>query len=190
MAVLPNLLSVIRLLLVPVLLALARNGYSRPFLYCLVVSLLTDGADGFLARRFNATSKLGAKLDSWADFTTYLALPFCGWWLRPDVLRAEAPFLVTPIFFYLAAVGFGFLKYRRLTSYHTWISKTVAILAGAVVLTFFLGGPGWPFRVLAPLAVLSLLEEIAITALLAQWHANVPSLWHARQIKSRGGDRK
>jgi len=190
MAALPNLLSFIRLLLIPLLLALAWNGYSRPFLYCLIASLLTDGTDGFLARRFNAASKLGAKLDSWADFATYLALPFCGWWLRPDVLRAEAPFLVTAILFYLAAVVFGFLKYHRLTSYHTWSSKVLAILASIVVLSFFLGGPGWPFRVLAPLAVLSLLEEIAITALLPQWHANVSSLWHARRIESRAGDRK
>jgi hypothetical protein len=111
----------------------------------------------------------------------------------PEVLRAEAPFLITAILFYLAAVVFGFLKYHRLTSYHTWSSKALAILASIVVLSFFLGGPGWPFRVLAPLAVLSLLEEIAITALLSQWHANVLSLWHAWQIKSiksRGDDRK
>ncbi|MEK7707386.1 MAG: CDP-alcohol phosphatidyltransferase family protein, partial [Verrucomicrobiota bacterium] len=152
-------------------------------------SLFTDGVDGFLARRYNAATKLGPTLDSWADFATYLALPFCGWWLRPDVLRAEAPFLITTVFFYLAAIVFGFLKYRRLTSYHTWSSKALAILVVAVVLTFFLGGPGWPFRVLAPLAVLSLLEEIAITALLPKWYANVPSLWHARQIKFRSDGR-
>jgi phosphatidylglycerophosphate synthase len=189
MAALPNLLSCFRLVLVPLLLTLAWSGCSRPFVGCLVVSLLTDGVDGFLARRFNAASRLGAKLDSWADFATFLALPFCGWWLRPDVLRAEAPFLITPICFYLAAVAFGLLKYRRLTSYHTWSSKALALLSGVVVLVFFLGGPGWPFRVLAPLAVLSLLEEIAITALLPVWQANIPSLWHARQINSRAGDR-
>lgn len=85
---------------------------------------------------------------------------------------------------------FGFLKYHRLTSHHTWSSKALAILVVAVVLTFFLGGPGWPFRALDPLAALSLLEEIAITALLSQRHANVPSLWHARQIKFRIGGEK
>ena len=183
MGALPNLLSCFRLLLVPVLLALAWSGCSKLFVVALILSLLTDAVDGFFARRFNAASRLGAKLDSWADLATYLALPFCGWWLRPDVLRAEAPYLITPIAFYLAAVGFGFWKYRRLTSYHTWSSKALAIVAAIVMLAFFLGGPGWPFRVLAPLAVLSLLEEITITALLPEWRANVPSLLHARRMK-------
>jgi len=184
MGALPNLLSCFRLLLVPVLLALAWSGCSKLFVACIILSLLTDAVDGFFARRFNASTRLGAKLDSWADFATYLALPFCGWWLRPDVVRAEAPFLIAPIFFYVTAVGFGFLKYRRLTSYHTWSSKALAILAGVVVLTFFLGGPGWPFRVFAPLAVLSLMEEIVITSLLPGRCANVPSLWHARRMKA------
>lgn len=188
MGALPNLLSCFRLLLVSVLLVLAWNGRAKLFVVCLVLSLLTDAVDGFFARRFKATSKLGAKLDSWADLGTYLALPFCGWWLRPDVLRAEAPYLIAPIALYLAAVGFGFLKYHRLTSYHTWSSKALAIVAAIVVLIFFLGGPGWPFRVLAPLAVLSLLEEMAITALLPKWRANVPSLWHVRRIKNKRPD--
>jgi len=185
MAALPNLLSCFRLLLVPTLLVLAWSGCSQFFVGCLMASLLTDCVDGFLARRFNAASELGAKLDSWADFATYLVLPVCGWWLRPDVLRTEALSLLIVICFYLAAVGFGFLKYRRLTSYHTWSSRAVAVLASIVVLTFFLGGPGWVFRVLAPVAVLSLAEEMAITALLPVWRANVPSLWHAQRIKSR-----
>jgi len=188
MGALPNLLSCFRLLLVPILMALAWSGCSRLFVSGLILSLLTDAVDGLLARRFNATSQLGAKLDSWADLTTYLALPLCGWWLRPDVLQEEAPYLITPLAFYLAAVIFGFLKYRRLTSYHTWASKVLAVVAAIVVLVFFFGGPGWPFRVLAPVAVFSLLEEIAITALLPEWRANVPSLRHARQIKKKRPD--
>ena len=86
---LPNLLSVVRLLLVPVLLSLAWHGHPRFFLCGLIASLASDAADGFLARRFNQTSELDAKLDSWADFITYLAPPVCGWWLRPEVVREE-----------------------------------------------------------------------------------------------------
>jgi phosphatidylglycerophosphate synthase len=184
MGALPNLLSLLRLILVPALLALAWCGLSRTFAGCLIASLVSDGVDGYVARRFNATSRLGAKLDSWADFTTYLTLPLCGWWLRPEALRAEAPFLAVLVCGYLAAVGFGFWKYRRLTSYHTRASRAAAVLAAVVVVWFFLGGPGWAVRVLTPVAVLSLLEEIAITAVLPEWRANVPSLWHARRTKA------
>src|SRR6266850_1706287 len=120
MATLPNLLSCVRLLLVPVLLGLAWAGYSKTGLFLLLFSLVTDAVDGFLARKLNQRTDLGAKLDSWADFATSLSLPLAGWWLRPDVVRQESVFLATGIFFYLAAIAFGFLKYRRLTSYHTW----------------------------------------------------------------------
>jgi len=177
---LPNVLSALRFGLVPLLLALAWNGCARFFLGCLVLSLLTDIADGLLARRFNACSELGAKLDSWADFLTYAVLPFCGWWLRPDVLRAEAGWIALAIFFYLAAIIIGLLKFKRLISYHTWGVKLSAIVFGAAVVVFFAGGPGWVFRVAAPVAVLAELEEIAITFMLPEWRTNVRSFREAR----------
>ena len=183
MALVPNFLSSFRMGLVPVLLLLAWEGLGKWFLLFLVVSLITDIADGFIARRFNATSELGAKLDSWADFATYLALPFCAWWLRPDAIRAEAMSIGMIVVFYVTPIVIGFLKYRKLTSYHTWLAKVCAVAAGAVFLVFFAGGPNWPWRVFAPLVVISGLEEIFITALLSEWRANVPTAWHALQIK-------
>ena len=183
MAALPNVLSSIRLLFVPLLLVLAWGGFANTFFTCLIVTLLTDTLDGFLARKFNATSDLGAKLDSTADFATYLALPFCAWWLRPEVIRAEAIWLGLALFFYIAAAAAGFVKYRKIPSYHTWLSKFLSVVAAVVGLVFFGGGPGWPLRVLAPLVVVSSLEEIAITVLLPAWRANVPSLWHALRLR-------
>ncbi len=183
MANLPNLLSCTRLALVPVLLTLAWNGSGKPFLYCFTLSLLTDLADGLLARRLNLATDLGAKLDSWADFMTYLALPFCGWWLRPEVISQEGVWLTAGIGCYIAATIVGFLRFRRLTSYHTWGAKTAAVLIGAVVFVFFADGPGWMFRIVMPIVVLTNLEEIAITFTLPRPTANVPSLWHALKIR-------
>jgi CDP-diacylglycerol--glycerol-3-phosphate 3-phosphatidyltransferase len=180
----PNALSCIRLSFVPVLLVLAWNGHHKAFLICLMVSIFTDAADGWLARRLNQTTELGAKLDSWSDFATWLCLPFCAWWLRPEVIRQEATFLALAIFFYIAAIVFGFLKYGRLTSYHTWASKGLAILVAAAALVFFANGAAWPLRVIVPMVVLSQIEEMCITALLPEWRTNVPSIWHAWKFKT------
>ncbi len=185
MGMLPNLLSCGRLLLVPVLLALAWSGKSGWFLACLILSILTDVADGNLARRWKITSELGARLDSLADFSTNLSLPFCAWWLRPDVVRHELAFLAVGLFFFLAPIAFGFLKYRRLTSYHTWGDKLVFVATSIAVPVIFAGGPGWLLRVVVPLVVISQIDEMAITALLPEWRANVPSFWHARRMKSK-----
>jgi len=45
----------------------------------------------------------------------------------------------------------GFLKFSRLTNYHTGEQKTAAVLVGAAVLLFFADGPGWVFRMSCPL---------------------------------------
>ena len=89
----PNVVSCVRFLLLPGLLGLAWLGRDRLFLLVLTLSLLTDLLDGQLARWLNQRTELGAKLDSWADLATWLALPLCGWWLRSEALRQEALWL-------------------------------------------------------------------------------------------------
>lgn len=186
MAALPNLISGFRLLLVPGLLLLAWGQWSRVFLVALTVSLVSDLLDGYLARRLNARSELGAKLDSWGDLATWLALPFCAWWLRPEVLRAEAVWLAGGIGVYLASILFGYVKYRRLVSYHTWGAKALSWIVGAAVLVFFANGPGWIFRIVMPVVALAAFEEIAMTAVLPTWRANVPTIWHALKLRKHG----
>jgi len=177
------LLSCLRIVLVPVLLALAWGNHSETFLVCFILSLLTDVSDGLLARRLNQATELGARLDSWGDLLTCLALPLCGWWLRPEVVQQEALWLGLGIASYLVAVLAGVLKFMRLTSYHTWAAKISAVLVAAAVLIFFANGPGWVFRIVMPFVVLTNLEEIAITLTLIQLTANVPSVWHALKLR-------
>jgi len=182
----PNLLSGLRIALVPALLHLAWTGRSTLFLVTLAVSLLSDLVDGQLARALDQTSELGARLDSWGDFATYMTVPICAWWLWPDLIRRETPFVVAVILSYAVPIAIGFLKYRRLTSYHTWGAKLSAVLMGAGALTLFAGGPAWPFRLATGVLVIAEIEEMAITAILSEWRSNVPSLRHAMRIGREG----
>ena len=70
----PNALSAIRILLMPVLLLIAARGSEVWFLSVLAFSLLTDALDGFFARLLRQTSELGVKLDSWGDLLTYFTM--------------------------------------------------------------------------------------------------------------------
>ncbi|MDE3270047.1 MAG: CDP-diacylglycerol--glycerol-3-phosphate 3-phosphatidyltransferase [Pseudomonadota bacterium] len=66
----PNNLTIIRLLFVPVLLIIFPiNHYITDMLTALLflVAALTDFFDGFFARKYNSESKLGALLDPVAD---------------------------------------------------------------------------------------------------------------------------
>ena len=67
----PNILSVSRIALcLPLLLVKAMT---VPFWILYMIAGLTDMLDGFLARRWGVESKIGARLDSLADFVFVLA---------------------------------------------------------------------------------------------------------------------
>jgi CDP-diacylglycerol--glycerol-3-phosphate 3-phosphatidyltransferase len=176
---LPNTLSFSRILAVPLLFYLAWTGQSRLFLLALFCSLMTDALDGFLARKGKQASQLGAHLDSWGDFAIYATLPICAWWLWPDLIRQEAFLVIVAMASYLIPVVVGFVKFGRLTSYHTWGAKLTGVFMSAGVLLLFALGMAWPFRIAAMVLALSALEEIAMTIILEQWQPNIPTVWHA-----------
>jgi cardiolipin synthase len=63
----PNLITLARILLVPVVVwAIATGAMQLAFLLFLVAAV-SDGVDGFLAKRFNMQTELGAYLDPLAD---------------------------------------------------------------------------------------------------------------------------
>ena len=63
----PNILSIARIGLVPWLLVLLQAQQFTLSLVVFVVAGITDGLDGFIAKRFNAQTNLGAILDPLAD---------------------------------------------------------------------------------------------------------------------------
>ena len=70
----PNLLSVIRIALVPVFAYLFLNDQQIIALVILAISGLTDLFDGKIARRFNQVSALGKLLDPVADKITQITI--------------------------------------------------------------------------------------------------------------------
>lgn len=182
MFTIPNIISTLRIIIAPFLLYFAWRNNSLLFLIFFIIALLSDTFDGYLARKFDQISELGGKLDSWGDFVIYLTVPICAWWLWPELIVQEIVFVIIAIASFFVPILAGFLKYRRLTSYHTWGAKIAAILMGISTPLLFVGGPAWPFRLSTTFFVLAELEEISITAILPEWRANVPSLWHALKI--------
>lgn len=70
----PNLLSVIRIILIPIFAYLFLKGNQIAALVILAVSGLTDLFDGKIARRFNQVSALGKILDPVADKLTQITI--------------------------------------------------------------------------------------------------------------------
>jgi cardiolipin synthase len=64
---LPNSLTILRILLIPVFIGLLMHGQHHYALGVIIVAGITDGLDGTIARMANQRTKLGAYLDPLAD---------------------------------------------------------------------------------------------------------------------------
>ncbi|MCW8963463.1 MAG: CDP-alcohol phosphatidyltransferase family protein [Gammaproteobacteria bacterium] len=179
---LPNLFSEFRIVAAPFLLLLAWHGLSYWFLALLALALLSDAIDGYLARRMGETSELGAQLDTWGDLTIFLIVPLAIWWLWPNILIREAPYILVALSAYLLPMLVGFIKFKQLPSYHTWAAKTAVVMMSISIFTLLLFDYPWLFRVFALVQILVAIEEIAITLTLRQLRNNVFSYWHARHL--------
>ena len=77
----PNLLSLLRLVLIPVYMTIYLNAATASDYYLsaaiLAVSCLTDMIDGKIARHFNMISTIGKILDPFADKATQFTLILC-----------------------------------------------------------------------------------------------------------------
>lgn len=95
----PNLLTVFRMVLIPVFVSLL---FYQRFLLALAVFIVagvTDGLDGLLARRFNQKSQLGTILDPIADklmlVTAFVVLSMRSVFPQPVPSHLPIPFWVT-----------------------------------------------------------------------------------------------
>lgn len=101
----PNLLSLFRLLLVPVLIwsYCVKKDYTGTG-WILLLSGVTDIADGFIARRFHMISNLGKILDPIADKLTQVTMLFCLFTRFPHMMLLLILMIVKEL--YMAISGY------------------------------------------------------------------------------------
>ena len=179
----PNALSAFRLVGSIVLVGLALGEVRPAFAWLLGALLVSDWVDGKLAIAWKQQTTFGARLDSVADASMYAALLFGLVWLHGDLVRKEWPWFAAAVVSYFVTSLAGLIKYRRLPSYHTRGAKTSWFLVSMAALSLFAEGPLWPLRLAAAAVVLTNIEATVMTCILDEWHADVPSVWHALQLR-------
>ena len=155
---LPNLICLVRLLLIWPILTWLHAGQYRVALALFIVAAASDGLDGYLAKRFGWTSELGKFLDPLADkallITVFVEAAWLGlmpWWLSAAVVARDV------------MIGLGALVFRLwfgpLHGRPTRFSKVnTAVQLLCVMLVMLNAGFGVPSReVLAAVALLTLL---------------------------------
>lgn len=109
----PNMLSLFRLLLIPVYIVIYLNADADIDYYIaggiLAVSCLTDMIDGQIARHFNMISTIGKILDPFADKITQFTLIVCLTIKYPILLPLVVLFFIKEVFQLVA----GLLTLRK-----------------------------------------------------------------------------
>jgi len=175
---LPNLLSLSRIGMAPFLLIAAYYGSEMLFFALFTLMLITDALDGYLARKLHQCSKIGTKLDSIGDYVTYLSIPFATWWLWPEIIREEWPYITVVISLFLLPGVIARIKFGQMVAYHTWIAKVAAVVMSAGLIFLLFNKDNTLFHIAVYVMVLEATENLVITAILKEPRTNVRSLWH------------
>jgi len=120
---LPNLFTLARFLLIPVLWVLAIKGYSIYVGIGLIIGGLTDAIDGYLARRLDLTSKFGSQFDSLADHILGTSAIVWLLMLEPAVFQDNTVIFLIAVFLYLVRMVVGWVKFKRIANLHLYSGK-------------------------------------------------------------------
>ena len=172
----PNLLSLLRLTLVPVLAIAAVLNEAVLFLLILAISLFSDMLDGYFARKLKQVTELGARLDSWADMATYAIMIVGLYVMWPAVFDQQFFYLVAASISYVLPVVIALFRFGDFPSYHTWGAKLAALLIAPAFYLLLLNDQQLLFRAVIIFHVVVAIEEVAITFALKKSETNVASI--------------
>lgn len=144
---LPNLISVARIVLIgPVIWALLTERFTPAF-WLFVIAGASDGLDGFLAKRFGWSSRLGGILDALADKLLLVSTFVCLWWLGMFPWWLVLAILARDLIIVIGATIYNF-RIETVQPEPSLISKLntflqIALAAVGMVQLGFGGVPDW-----------------------------------------------
>jgi cardiolipin synthase len=178
----PNLITLGRILLVPVVVWAIASGEMRFAFLLFMVAAISDAVDGFLAKRFGMTTELGAYLDPLADkvliVSIYLTLGFNG-----IIPRWIVILVVSRDIMIVGAILLSWLIDKPVTVKPLMVSKlntaVQIIYAGLVLGSFgFALDAGWLLTLM--MALVAVLTLLSVGFYVAEWvrHMNEAEAGH------------
>ena len=133
----PNVLTMLRLALIPVFVALYCTGHTKWDLVTFLVASFTDFLDGYLARKYHQITAFGKLMDPLADKVMVVTAMLC------QTIAGVIPwaaFIIVMLKELMMVLGGAFMLKRDVVVYSNMLGKTaqVAFIA-ALVLSFWHG---------------------------------------------------
>jgi cardiolipin synthase len=135
------------------MLGAAYSNSKAGFLVLLVTAVVTDALDGIIARRWNAESEMGRRLDHWGDALTMALGAFGIFFLWPRMIEVEWFWVLIALAGYMA-IGIDRLFLRPdLPRFPSMWSKLLALVPPLALIPLITEWSPWPFRVAAVLQI-------------------------------------
>jgi phosphatidylglycerophosphate synthase len=160
-----------------------RNG--TPLTACIVMALVSDVADGVLARRWRVDTENLRRWDTRADTFFYACVLVVALLLFPGALARRWLLICGLITAEVLHHAFAAAKYGRHASYHSILSKIWGLLmAAAMIALLGFGVDNWFLDFAVAWGILCNLQGLAMSLLLPTWQRDVPSLFHAWRLRN------
>ncbi len=183
----PNVLSIYRLLVFPLIMLTILMERETLYAVLLVISLNTDVWDGWIARRFNQRTAIGARLDSLADIGVYVAALTGITYFKIGLLGQDARVFYLFVACYVVVTLSPLIKFGRIQSFHLYSIKVGGYLQGIFfILLFFVDYFPVYFFIMVNFSLLAFVESLTIQLILPEMRSDVKGLYWV--LKNRGNN--
>lgn len=136
----PNAISFYRLIMFPVILALAIAGNEKWFVILICISLVSDILDGAIARFFNVQTRFGAGLDNLADIGTYILALYGLFRFRWEPVEPHAWFLYLFLAVFVLSYIVSFARFQKIPGLHLYGGVSAGYVQGLFFFVLFVWG--------------------------------------------------
>ena len=156
-----NIVTLLRgIMILPIaILLLDRLRWAALALY--IMAILTDGLDGWLARRSGRMSDFGATLDAAVDNVFALAIALFLYLAMPQIYASHSVALAVLFIAPLLYLGLSWIMTGRVLMFHFHSARIGALLLFALWPLLELTGMGWLIGLTALVVGLSRVEQVA-----------------------------
>ena len=166
---LPNQLTMARIIMVPVVMALMLMGYEIPALIVFAIASITDFLDGYIARKKNLVSSFGKIMDPLADKLLSFGALIC--FIQMGIVSVWAPMIIIAREFFVTSMRVVAVSKGKVIAASWWGKIKTNVQMFAIMIALLLCGLGNP--AIKGISIAGILIWIAAVFTAASWIAYI-----------------
>lgn len=159
--------------------------YKSIIVALIVYGLISDFFDGYIARLTNSSTEHLRKLDSTIDQFFWLSIVVATYLLSPEFYAKNSTLVIIILGLETATYIISFYRFRKVVATHAiaskfWVLSLLATFTDIIIT----GNSTTIFQLCFWVGLLTRLENGAILLVIRKWTTDVPSIYHAIQLRN------